>query len=89
MRCRSWPGAPAFPSHLAEKKLRQYPPEIGVTSLGVCERNETIGELAMDFLKSLCYRRPIDMDFRYDERDCEQEALLRTKFFSIRLGQRR
>jgi D-aspartate ligase len=51
------------------RKIRQYPPHTGVTSLGMCERNDTLERIATDFLTSLRYRGAVDMDFRYDERD--------------------
>lgn len=57
------------------RKIRQYPPHIGVTSLGVCERNEALEEIATRFLKSLRYRGAVDMDFRYDERDGKYKLL--------------
>ncbi|HLK48494.1 MAG TPA: hypothetical protein VKT49_10185 [Bryobacteraceae bacterium] len=57
------------------RKLRQYPPDIGVTSLGVCERNDRLQEIAIGFLKSVHYEGAVDMDFRYDERDGQYKLL--------------
>ncbi len=57
------------------RKLRQYPPHIGVTSFGVCERNEVLEDIAIGFLKSLRYQGGVDMDFRYDERDGRYKLL--------------
>lgn len=54
---------------ITARKLRQHPPATGVTSLGVCEPNDAVRELATSFLSSLGYRGIVDMGFRYDQRD--------------------
>lgn len=51
------------------KKIRQFPANMGVTSLGVCERNTVLEQTAIKFLQAVGYHGPVDMDFRYDPRD--------------------
>lgn len=57
------------------RKLRQYPADAGVTSLGVCEPNERIHELTRRLATATGYRGVIDIDFRYDPRDDEFKIL--------------
>lgn len=47
------------------RKLRQHPAYMGITSLGVCERNEAVLELTKSFMKSIGYRGVIDIDYKY------------------------
>jgi predicted ATP-grasp superfamily ATP-dependent carboligase len=51
------------------QKIRQYPPYIGPTSLGICEPNEFVDKAARQFLKTVGYRGIVDLGFRYDHRD--------------------
>jgi D-aspartate ligase len=51
------------------QKLRQYPPYTGMTSLGVCVRNEVVADQAKKLMRAVGYRGPLDCGFRYDERD--------------------
>jgi predicted ATP-grasp superfamily ATP-dependent carboligase len=51
------------------KKLRQHPPHRGRTSLGVCERNETVERLTIDFMRAIGYSGILDIGYRYDSRD--------------------
>ena len=57
------------------RKLRQYPAEAGVTSLGVCEANERIYALTRQLATATGYRGLIDIDFRHDPRDDEFKVL--------------
>ena len=57
------------------KKLRQCPPYTGVTSLGVCHRNDAVEQAAKRFLRAVGYRGIVDMDFRYDARDGQYKLL--------------
>lgn len=57
------------------KKARQFPPDLGVTSLGICEANQAVEEIATRFLGTLRYRGAVDMDFRYDYRDRKYKLL--------------
>jgi predicted ATP-grasp superfamily ATP-dependent carboligase len=50
-------------------KLSTAPPHMGVTSLGVSERNAELIELVAALGKRLGYVGPADMDFKYDARD--------------------
>jgi predicted ATP-grasp superfamily ATP-dependent carboligase len=57
------------------RKIYQSPPGAGVTSLGVCERNDAILETSKRFITSLGYKGMIDIDFRYDKRDGKYKIL--------------
>lgn len=57
------------------RKLRQCPVCTGGTSLGVCERNEVVEEIAKRFMKAVGYDGVLDMDFRYDARDGQYKVL--------------
>lgn len=57
------------------RKLRQYPAYAGVTSLGICERNTQVEEMASRFLSRLGYAGPVDVDYRYDPRDASYKIL--------------
>jgi len=54
---------------LAGKKIRQYRPYAGVTSLGVCQPNATVAETTKEFMKAIHYRGALDIGYRYDARD--------------------
>jgi D-aspartate ligase len=51
------------------KKIRRFPVKTGVTSLGVCLRNETVERLTTDFMKAIGYQGILDIGYRYDQRD--------------------
>jgi len=51
------------------KKIRRFPVNTGVTSLGVCLRNETVQKTTIDFMKTIGYRGILDIGYRYDTRD--------------------
>ena len=51
------------------RKLRQYPADSGVASLGVCEPNARIHDSALKLAEATGYRGAIDIDYRYDARD--------------------
>jgi predicted ATP-grasp superfamily ATP-dependent carboligase len=57
------------------RKLRQYPPDTGQTSLGLCIWNETVGRMTKAFLKNIGYRGIVDLGYRYDERDGQYKML--------------
>jgi predicted ATP-grasp superfamily ATP-dependent carboligase len=48
------------------KKLRQYPAYTGMTSLGVCEKNEEVTENIKKFMKSINYRGILDLGYKLD-----------------------
>ena len=57
------------------RKLRQCPAYTGVTSLGLCQRNDVLQRAATSLMKAVGYRGIVDMDFRYDARDGQYKLL--------------
>jgi len=57
------------------RKLRQCPVYTGVTSLGVCQKNEVVEQAAKTLMKAAGYQGIVDMDFRYDARDGQYKLL--------------
>jgi D-aspartate ligase len=57
------------------KKIRQFPPSTGTTSLGVTAENEEVAGLGRSFLEGLGYRGIVDLGFRYDRRDGRYKLL--------------
>lgn len=57
------------------RKLRQSPVYTGVTSLGVCERNDRLYELVLNFMKKIRYKGILDIGFKFDRRDNEYKVL--------------
>jgi predicted ATP-grasp superfamily ATP-dependent carboligase len=57
------------------KKIRRFPVNTGITSLGVCLRNDTIAEMTIDFMKSIGYRGILDIGYRFDTRDGKYKVL--------------
>jgi predicted ATP-grasp superfamily ATP-dependent carboligase len=57
------------------RKLRQYPPYTGMTSLGVCEPNQEVERTTLRFLRDIGYRGIVDMGYRFDERDGRYKLL--------------
>lgn len=51
------------------KKLRQYPPYVGQTSLGICEANPVVEETTRRFMRAIGYTGILDIGYRYDARD--------------------
>ena len=51
------------------KKIRQYPPSQGSTSLGICLENETVRNTTTAFMKAIGYQGILDIGYRYDARD--------------------
>jgi D-aspartate ligase len=51
------------------RKIRQWRPDTGWTTLGVCEPNPDVQELTERLAKGTGYRGVIDIGFRFDERD--------------------
>ena len=51
------------------RKLRQFPPYTGLTSLGVVERNERVLEQTTSLMREVGYRGILDIGWRYDARD--------------------
>ena len=57
------------------KKIRQCPVYTGSTSLGICLRNETVGNTTKTFMKAIGYRGILDIGYRYDARDGQYKLL--------------
>lgn len=57
------------------KKLRRFPPQTGVTSLGVCLRNEAVERTTIAFMQAIGYRGILDIGYRYDQRDGQYKVL--------------
>jgi predicted ATP-grasp superfamily ATP-dependent carboligase len=51
------------------RKIRQYPPYAGVTSLGICKHNPTVMETTIRFMAAIGYQGILDIGYRYDARD--------------------
>ena len=57
------------------KKIRRFPVNTGVTSLGVCLRNETVERTTAEFMKAIGYHGILDIGYRYDLRDRQYKVL--------------
>jgi predicted ATP-grasp superfamily ATP-dependent carboligase len=57
------------------KKIRRFPANTGVTSLGVCLYNRTVEKTTTDFMKAIGYQGILDIGFRYDRRDGQYKVL--------------
>jgi predicted ATP-grasp superfamily ATP-dependent carboligase len=57
------------------KKIRQAPPHNGLTSLGICLRNDTVHETTKRFMKNIGYKGILDIGYRYDTRDGKYKVL--------------
>lgn len=57
------------------RKLRQTPPHMGSTSLGICEPNETVERMTIDFMQHIGYTGILDIGYRYDARDGQYKLL--------------
>lgn len=57
------------------KKLRRFPVETGVTSLGICLRNEVVEQTTIRFMQAIGYRGILDIGYRFDRRDGKYKVL--------------
>lgn len=57
------------------KKLRQYPPYVGQTSLGMCEPNRVVADTTKTLMRAIGYRGILDIGYRYDSRDGKYKLL--------------
>ncbi len=57
------------------RKLRQAPPHKGATSMGICEPNETVARMTIDFMRNIGYTGILDIGYRYDARDGSYKLL--------------
>jgi predicted ATP-grasp superfamily ATP-dependent carboligase len=60
---------------LTGKKIRRLPANTGVTSLGVCLRNETVEKTTTEFMRAIGYHGILDIGYRYDQRDGRYKVL--------------
>ena len=51
------------------RKLRNFLPYFGACCLGVCQYNEHVLHTTINFMKSIGYRGPLDLEYRFDVRD--------------------
>ena len=57
------------------KKLRQCPVHRGVTSLGICLKNETVEKITKKFMSAIGYSGILDIGYKYDARDGQYKVL--------------
>jgi D-aspartate ligase len=57
------------------KKIRRFPVNTGVTSLGVCLRNDMVEKQTAAFMKAIGYRGILDIGYRYDRRVDQYKVL--------------
>jgi predicted ATP-grasp superfamily ATP-dependent carboligase len=57
------------------KKIRRFPVNTGVTSLGICLANQTVIRTTTDFMRAIGYRGILDIGYRRDERDGRYKIL--------------
>jgi predicted ATP-grasp superfamily ATP-dependent carboligase/ubiquinone/menaquinone biosynthesis C-methylase UbiE len=57
------------------RKLRQTPIHTGMTSLGICLRNDVVEKTTKDLMRALGYKGILDIGYRYDARDGEYKVL--------------
>ena len=60
---------------ITAKKIRQYPPYSGVTSLGICVANDAVERQTIDFMKAIGYQGILDLGYKYDSRTDEYKLL--------------
>lgn len=60
---------------LTGRKIRQSPVHTGVTSLGICLRNDQIDQMTRRMMKGIGYRGMVDIGYRYDARDGKYKVL--------------
>ncbi len=60
---------------ITAKKIRQYPPYSGVTSLGICVANDAVERQTIDFMKAIGYQGILDLGYKYDLRTDEYKLL--------------
>ncbi len=57
------------------RKLRQFPPHRGSTSLGICARNDVVETQTKQLMEAVAYRGPLDVGYRFDARDGRYKLL--------------
>jgi D-aspartate ligase len=57
------------------RKMRQTPPYTGMTSLGICLRNDVVDETSTRFMHDVGYQGIVDIGYRFDSRDGKYKVL--------------
>src|SRR5262249_27873215 len=57
------------------RKIRQFPADCGMTSLGECARNDRVVQLARNMVKACGYKGCVDIDYSYDAREGQYKIL--------------
>lgn len=57
------------------RKLRQWPPYTGATTLGECQSNDTVWRQTVALMRSVGYVGPLDLGYRFDARDGHYKLL--------------
>lgn len=57
------------------KKIRRFPVNTGVTSLGICLPNHTVAKTTTEFMRAIGYQGILDIGYRYDRRDGQYKVL--------------
>ena len=57
------------------KKIRQWPLHRGLTSLGICSKNECLEKVTKDFMRAINYKGILDVGYRFDSRDGRYKVL--------------
>ena len=57
------------------RKLRQFPPHRGSTSLGICAPNDEVEAQTKRLMQAVAYRGPLDIGYRFDARDGQYKLL--------------
>jgi len=57
------------------RKIRRFPSNTGVTSLGICLHNDTVERTTIEFMKAIGYQGILDIGYRYDQRDGKYKVL--------------
>jgi predicted ATP-grasp superfamily ATP-dependent carboligase len=57
------------------KKIRRFPVNTGVTSLGICLPNETVHKTTTEFMRAIGYQGILDIGYRRDSRNGQYKVL--------------
>ncbi|HLH42327.1 MAG TPA: hypothetical protein VKV74_05020 [Bryobacteraceae bacterium] len=57
------------------KKIRRFPVNTGVTSLGICLDNEAVHKITRDFMRAIGYQGILDIGYRRDSRTGQYKVL--------------
>jgi predicted ATP-grasp superfamily ATP-dependent carboligase len=60
---------------MSGKKIRRFPVHTGVTSLGICLKNDTVIRTTTEFMQAIGYCGILDIGYRWDMRDGRYRVL--------------